>query len=109
MIAALLTHPAVLRGASWLADDTGNNSGGENKKSGPIGVVVIIVLCVACYFLFKSLSKHLKRVREEFPGSSAAPPSASPSPSSPANRVVTPSADGVPDADPDQERAGGKT
>jgi hypothetical protein len=37
-------------------------------KSGPIGLAVILVLCVACYFLFKSLSKHLKKVREEFPG-----------------------------------------
>lgn len=42
-------------------------AGGENKKSGPIGLAVILVLCVACYFLFKSMSKHLRRVREEFP------------------------------------------
>jgi hypothetical protein len=42
-------------------------SGGENKKSGPIGLAVILVLCVACYFLFKSMSKHLRKVREEFP------------------------------------------
>lgn len=40
---------------------------GENKKSGPIGLAVILVLCVACYFLFKSMSKHLRKVREEFP------------------------------------------
>jgi hypothetical protein len=40
---------------------------GENKKSGPIGLAVILLLCVACYFLFKSMSKHLRRVREEFP------------------------------------------
>jgi hypothetical protein len=40
---------------------------GENKKSGPLGLVVILVLCVACYFLFKSMSKHLRKVREEFP------------------------------------------
>jgi hypothetical protein len=46
--------------ATLLAD-------GENKKSGPIGLAVILVLCVACYFLFKSMSKHLRRVREEFP------------------------------------------
>ena len=42
-------------------------AGGENKKSGPIGLAVILVLCVACYFLFKSMSKHLRKVREEFP------------------------------------------
>ena len=40
---------------------------GESEKSGPIGFAVILVLCVAAYFLFKSMSKHLKKVREEFP------------------------------------------
>jgi len=42
-------------------------AGGENEKSGPIGLVVILLLCVACYFLFKSMSKHLRKVREQFP------------------------------------------
>lgn len=55
---------AVLAGA-LLAD-------GENKKSGPIGLVVILLLCVACYFLFRSMSKHLRKVREEFPGDAPA-------------------------------------
>jgi hypothetical protein len=37
---------------------------------------VILVLCVASYFLFKSMSKHLKKVREEFPADTS--PTASP-------------------------------
>jgi hypothetical protein len=41
--------------------------GGEGVKSGPLGLAVILVLCVAVYFLFKSMSKHLRKVREEFP------------------------------------------
>jgi hypothetical protein len=41
---------------------------GEGWKSGPIGLAVILALCVAVYFLFKSMSKHLRKVREEFPG-----------------------------------------
>jgi hypothetical protein len=40
---------------------------GEAAKSGPWGLAVILVLCAACYFLFKSMSKHLRRVREDFP------------------------------------------
>jgi hypothetical protein len=40
---------------------------GEGLKSGPLGLAVVLVLCVASYFLFKSMSKHLKKVREEFP------------------------------------------
>jgi hypothetical protein len=44
---------------------------GEGVKSGPIGLAVILVLCIAVYFLFKSMSKHLKKVREEFPTDAA--------------------------------------
>ncbi len=40
---------------------------GEAAKSGPIGLAVILILCIGCYFLFKSMSKHLRKVREEFP------------------------------------------
>ena len=39
----------------------------EGQKSTSLGLAVILVLCVAAYFLFKSMSKHLKKVREEFP------------------------------------------
>jgi hypothetical protein len=46
---------------------------GEAAKSGPIGLAVILVLCIVSYFLFKSMSKHLKTVREEFPTDPAAP------------------------------------
>ena len=47
---------------------------GEAKKSGPLGLVVILLLCVACYFLFKSMSKHMRKVREEFPSDEPAEP-----------------------------------
>lgn len=40
---------------------------GEAVKAGPIGLAVILLLCIACYFLFKSMSKHLRNVRENFP------------------------------------------
>jgi len=43
----------------------------EGQKSGPLALAVILVLCVACYFLFKSMSKHLRKVREEFPDDAA--------------------------------------
>jgi len=55
-----------------LADD----SGGESKKAGPIALVVILLLAISCYFLFRSMTKHLRRVRDDFPanGPAAAPP-----------------------------------
>jgi hypothetical protein len=46
---------------------------GEAVKSGPIGLAVILILCIACYFLFKSMSKHLKSVREDYPAATPAP------------------------------------
>jgi hypothetical protein len=57
---------------AWLAagDDSG---GGEAKKAGPIALAVILVLCVACYFLFRSMTRHLRKVREEFPVDDPAP------------------------------------
>jgi hypothetical protein len=61
---------AVYLASTLLADD-------ETKKSGPIGLAVILVLCIACYFLFKSMSKHLRRVREGFPTESHPQPSGS--------------------------------
>ena len=39
----------------------------EGMKSGPIGLAIVLLLCIACYFLFKSMSGHLRRVREDFP------------------------------------------
>ena len=41
--------------------------GGEAVKAGPVGLGVILLLCIACYFLFKSMSKHMRKVRENFP------------------------------------------
>lgn len=46
---------------------------GEGAKAGPIGLAVILLLCIACYFLFKSMSRHLKHVREDFPQDDATP------------------------------------
>jgi len=55
-----------------LADDSTGDDSGESKKSGPLGLVIIIALCVGCYFLFKSMSKHLRHVREDFPAAEGA-------------------------------------
>lgn len=53
-----------------LAEPLAHKSG-EAAKAGPIGLAVIILLCVACYFLFKSMSKHMRNVRERFPDPNA--------------------------------------
>jgi len=76
----------------------------ESKKSGPIALAVILILCVACYFLFKSMSRHLRKVREEFPG--ATPPAApSPAASSDGDGEPAGEADGEPDDEAEAEPA----
>jgi hypothetical protein len=50
---------------------------GEAKKAGPLALAVVLVLFIACYFLFRSMSRHLRKVRTEFPvGASGAEPPA---------------------------------
>lgn len=87
-----------------LADAVVTGSG-ESKKSGPIGLAVILLLCVACYFLFKSMSKHLRRVREDFPADRAARGDATQgaAPQEPAPKPVPDATqpDGQPDTEPD--------
>jgi hypothetical protein len=61
---------------------------GEAVKSGPIGLAVILILCIVCYFLFKSMSKHLKTVREDFPAEASTEPEP-PQPATDAERVET--------------------
>jgi hypothetical protein len=59
----------------------------EGMKSGPIGLAVILILCIVCYFLFKSMSKHLKTVREEFPGQDTTAAGGAPSTTGPQAHV----------------------
>jgi hypothetical protein len=51
---------------------------GEAAKAGPIALLVILLLCTACYFLFRSMTKHLRKVRDEFPGEPPPEPTAEP-------------------------------
>jgi hypothetical protein len=54
------------------ADDKGRGS--------PIGLFVVLVLCIAVYFLWKSMNRHLKRVPPSFdppPSEGVARPEAS--------------------------------
>ena len=81
---------------AWVVAD-GNSGGGEAKKAGPIALAVILVLCVACYFLFRSMTRHLRKVREEFPVDDPA-------------RRPAPPRDGPPESErPPQRSANGTT
>ena len=49
-------------------------AGEDTNKAGPIGLLVLVVLGIACYWLFRSMSKHLRRVPANFGVEPAAPP-----------------------------------
>lgn len=64
-MSVLAAGGAAVGRLTLLADPT--DVGDETHKAGPIAIVVIAVLCVACFVLFRSMSKHMRRVREQFP------------------------------------------
>jgi hypothetical protein len=48
---------------------TGNQPGGQGQEfgsSGPVALILIIVLFIAVAFLIRSMTKHLKRVPASF-------------------------------------------
>jgi hypothetical protein len=47
------------------ANDFGDNLG--DGVAGPVGLLIIVLLVVALVFLMRSMNKHLRRVRDEFP------------------------------------------
>lgn len=78
---------ASLPAAAVLAEsDTG--------KGSPIGLFVVLLLIIAVYFLYRSMSGHLRRLPDKFPGydgrtgappNDAAPSAGQPGPGGSAN------------------------
>jgi hypothetical protein len=50
-----------MRLVALLAD-----GGPESNKAGPLGLLVIVLLGIAVYFLYRSMVRHLKKVPESF-------------------------------------------
>jgi hypothetical protein len=66
--AALFLADGVLAagGDSPSDVDPTTGHGPEWGKAAPIGLLVIVLMCVAVYFLVKSLNRNLKKVPESF-------------------------------------------
>ncbi len=70
----LLVSAAHLLGTQFLADggdspsdvDSTTGHGPEWGEAAPIGLLVIVLMCVGVYFLVKSLNRNLKKVPESF-------------------------------------------
>lgn len=59
---------STLGAAAVLADS-------DKGKGSPIGLFVVLLLVVAVYFLYRSMSKHIRRVPESFQATPGAEPS----------------------------------
>jgi len=42
------------------------DSGPESNKAGPLGLLTIVLLGIAVYFLYRSMVRHLNKVPESF-------------------------------------------
>lgn len=80
-------------------------------KAGPVALFVIVLLCVAAYFLFRSLSRHLGRVPVDFDpamGTSTAAPVEPPAPAKAGKAAQRASAHGTAKQDPTEPGDGPK-
>lgn len=59
-------HPLATAVVLLAGEDTG--------KAGPLGLLVLVVLGLACYWLFRSMSKHLRKVPSTFAPDTARAP-----------------------------------
>ncbi len=90
----MITGVAFVAAAAVIAD------GDDDFGAGFIAFVVVLALCVATYFLFRSMNKHLKGLPAHFPPPStrentAVPMSPTPaSPPTPPSPPTTPSPPG---------------
>lgn len=83
-------------GGSSPADvDPTTGHGPEWGKAAPIGLLVVVLLCVAVYFLVKSMNRNLRKVPESFDPAAAVAVGASPTD---AAAPGAPDASGVSDA-----------
>ena len=49
-----------------LADNGPHNSGPDFGKASPFGLLVVVLLLIATFFLVRSMNRHLKKLPESF-------------------------------------------
>lgn len=63
---AAASHLVVLAAGSGTTNNQPGGQGPEFGSSGPVALIVLIVLLVAIAFLARSMAKHLKKVPASF-------------------------------------------
>lgn len=102
----------TLAAETWFvaAPKIPEGEGPEWGKAAPIGLLVIVLLCIAVWLLLRSMSKHMRIVRERFPeerrgfyldGSGGSPDNPDDADQTDGPREAGPADEGPTDADPD--------
>ena len=66
MTPLLVAVPFLADGGDSPDVDPTTGHGPEWGEAAPIGLLVIVLMCVAVYFLVKSMNRNLKKVPESF-------------------------------------------
>ncbi len=59
-------HRIILAASTVLADDTPRRTGPDFGKASPLGLLVVVLLLIATFFLIRSMNRHLKKLPESF-------------------------------------------
>jgi hypothetical protein len=49
-----------------LADNAPHNTGPDFGKASPVGLLIVVLLLIATYFLIWSMNRHLKKLPKSF-------------------------------------------
>ena len=55
-----------IAGLQLLADDAPRNSGPDFGKASPFGLLIVVLLMIATFFLVWSMNKHLRKLPTSF-------------------------------------------
>lgn len=55
-----------IAGLQLLADDAPRNTGPDFGKASPFGLLIVVLLMIATFFLVWSMNKHLRKLPESF-------------------------------------------
>jgi hypothetical protein len=59
-------HRIMLAAVSVLADDAPRRTGPDFGKASPLGLLVVVLLLIATFFLIRSMNRHLNKLPESF-------------------------------------------
>jgi hypothetical protein len=59
-------HPTLLAAVAVLADNTPRRTGPDFGKASPLGLLVVVLLLIATFFLIRSMNRHLNKLPESF-------------------------------------------